>query len=292
MTQLNPTLNSFPIHPETALVLLGHGSTKNPDSEKPVCQHAAELRKRGSFMEVREAFWKQEPRVDTVLGELGAANVVIVPMFISEGYFCEEVIPSALGFGPRTAPGGPRCASRGGQQLFYTRPLGTHEAMTKILLKRARETLQKYPFPAQVAEEETTLFVAGHGTGQNAESRLSIDRQVERLRHQAKFAAVHAVFMDEPPSIADCYAMASTQNIVMVPFFISDGLHVAEDIPVLLGEPKVRVQERLQAGRSTWRNPTERHGKRLWYAPSVGTDPDLANVILEIARETLTPKPH
>ena len=69
--------------------------------------------------------------------------------------------------------------------------------------------------------------------------------------------------------------------MVVVPFFISDGLHVVEDIPVLLGELERVVKERHAAGQPTWRNPTEKHGKLVWYSPAVGTEPHMADVILE-----------
>ena len=75
----------------------------------------------------------------------------------------------------------------------------------------------------------------------------------------------------------------------MVPFFISDGLHSYEDIPVMLGEPERVVQERLKSGQPTWRNPTERKGKRLWYSASIGTEPLIADVILERVREAAIP---
>ena len=38
-----------------------------------------------------------------------------------------------------------------------------------------------------------------------------------------------------------------------------------------------------------WRNPTEREGKRLWYAASVGSEPLMAEVILERVRESAAP---
>ena len=91
--------------------------------------------------------------------------------------------------------------------------------------------------------------------------------------------------MEEAPFIRGCHETAKTKNIVVVPFFISDGLHAVEDIPVLLGEPVRIVKERLAAGQLTWRNPTERGGKLVWYASSVGTEPLLADVILERVRE-------
>jgi sirohydrochlorin cobaltochelatase len=91
--------------------------------------------------------------------------------------------------------------------------------------------------------------------------------------------------MEEAPFIKGCHETVQTKNIVVVPFFISDGLHAVEDIPVLLGEPEKLVKERLAAGQPTWRNPTEKGGKRIWYASSVGTEPLLAEVILERVRE-------
>jgi hypothetical protein len=46
------------------------------------------------------------------------------------------------------------------------------------------------------------------------------------------------------------------------------------------------VKERLAAGQPTWRNPTEKNGKLVWYAPAVGTEPLLAEVILERVHAT------
>ena len=83
---------------DAALVVLGHGTELNADSAAPVRQHAAELRRRKIFAEVREAFWKQEPQIKTVLAEISAPRVFIAPLFISEGWFASEVIPRELGF--------------------------------------------------------------------------------------------------------------------------------------------------------------------------------------------------
>jgi sirohydrochlorin cobaltochelatase len=93
------------------------------------------------------------------------------------------------------------------------------------------------------------------------------------------------VFMEEEPRIAECYRLAETRNIVMVPFFVSDGLHSFEDIPVMLGESKRIVEERLKLRQPTWRNPTEKEGKRVWYTASIGNEPHIADVILERVRQ-------
>ena len=265
---------------DAALVILGHGTTLNDNSAAPVFQHAAELRRRKLFAEVREAFWKQAPQIKTVLAELKTPRVFIVPLFISAGYFASEVIPRELGFADQSAIRNPQSA------IFYCSPVGTHDSMTGVILARAREVVEKFPFPRAPKPLDITLFVVGHGTERSAKSRESVTRQVELLRAMNIYAAVHAVFLDEDPRIPTCYELAQTRNIVVVPFFISDGLHVVEDIPVLLGEPERIVKERLAQKQPMWRNPTERNGKLVWYSPAVGTEPRLADVILERVRES------
>ena len=254
---------------DAALVVLGHGTTLNDQSAAPVRQHAMELRRRKFFAEVREAFWKQEPHVKTVLAEISAPRVFIVPFFISEGYFSTEVIPAELGF---SFPDNLKLKTKS-SELHYCRPVGSHDLMTTVILARAKEVAEQFSFPRAPKPADTTLLIAGHGTGRNANSRKAIERQVKLIRGL------------KAPFIKDCWQSVPTKNIIVVPFFISDGLHVAEDIPVLLGEPEKIVKERLATGQPTWRNPTERDGKRIWYAASVGTEPLLAEVILERAFE-------
>jgi sirohydrochlorin cobaltochelatase len=266
---------------DAVLVVLGHGTTLNDQSAVPVIQHAAELRRRQIFREVREAFWKQEPQIRQVLAEISAPRVFIAPLFISEGYFASEVIPKELGF---SYPENLKLKTQN-SELFYCRPVGSHESVTKVILSRAADIVKRFPFPRAPKPLETTLFIAGHGTERNKNSRVAIERQVELIRAQNIYAAVHAIFMEEAPRIADCYQLAPSRNLVVVPFFISDGLHAVEDIPVLLGEAERIVKQRLAAGQPTWRNPTEKNGKLVWYSPSVGTEPLMADVILERVKE-------
>lgn len=283
------------VHAELAdatLVLLGHGSTVNAESSAPVYQHAAEIRCRRCFAEVREAFWKQPPQIADVLANLRTPRVFLVPLFISEGYFGQGAIPRALGFRMEGLDDTWRVQRQGGQTRFYCKPIGTHESMTDIVLARAREVVASAPFPRAPRPEDTTLFIAGHGTEQNENSRRAIERQAESIGALDHYAGVHAVFLEEEPRIGLCYQMAQARNIVMVPFFISDGMHTQEDIPILLGEPRRVVQRRLRTGQPTWRNPTERKGKLVWYSASVGTDPRVAVVILERVKEVALRRRH
>jgi sirohydrochlorin cobaltochelatase len=266
---------------DSALVVLGHGTVLNDNSAAPVFQHATELRRRKIFREVREAFWKQEPQIKKVLAEISAARIFIAPLFISEGYFSSQIIPKELGF---NFPENLKLKAES-SEIFYCKPVGSHDSMTKIILSRADEIVKNFPFPRAPKNSDITLFVAGHGTEKNENSRKAIERQVELIRAQKIYAEVHAIFLEESPRISDCYQIAQTKNMVVVPFFISDGLHTQEDIPVLLGEAKSVVEKRLAANQPAWRNPTEKNGKLVWYSPAVGSALEMADVILERVRE-------
>jgi sirohydrochlorin cobaltochelatase len=270
------------------LVVLGHGTALNENSAAPVRQHVAELRRRRLFREVREAFWKQDPQIKNVLAEIssqGVRRVFIAPLFISEGYFAGQVIPHELGFESVNST-----LKMKDSEIIYCAPVGTHDSMTAVILSRAAGVLKAFPFPRAPKNSETTLFIAGHGTEKNENSRKPIERQVELIRSQGVYADVHAIYLEETPRIADCYSLARTKNLVVVPFFISDGLHTQEDIPCLLGETKKNIGERLAAGQPVWRNPMERNGKLLWYSAAVGTEPGVADVILERVREAAAKK--
>ncbi|MEI9963074.1 MAG: CbiX/SirB N-terminal domain-containing protein [Limisphaerales bacterium] len=106
----------------------------NDQSAAPVFQHAAELRRRKIFAEVREAFWKQEPQIKKVLAEIYAPRVFIAPLFISEGYFSTEIIPKELGF-----PSVPSTNNKKLSTLFYCKPIGSHDSMTKVIYRAPKK---------------------------------------------------------------------------------------------------------------------------------------------------------
>jgi len=264
-----------------ALVLIAHGSTVNAQSSAPTRRLAAELRTRKIFAEVACAFNLEEPKIDDVPKLVSANRIFIVPVTISEGHFTEQTIPHRLGLAAPGETDYERIQQCNGRTLIYCHPIGTHPSMTDVLLARARAIVEQHPFPRVPKPAETALFIAGHGTEKNANSRKAIEAQVAAIRVRGKYTDVQSIFMEEAPFIADCFTATEAPHIVIVPFFIADGLHTVEDIPVLLGESAARVTKRLTAGQPTWRNPTERKDKLVWYTKAIGSESGLVEVILE-----------
>lgn len=252
---------------DSALLIVGHGSTENPDSSTPYFEHASELRKRGIFSEIHCVFWKEEPSLREVPYLVDAEEVYVVPDFISEGYFTQEIIPRELRLdGPSSWVGGKR--------FHYCRPVGVHASMTSLILRRAREVAPGVDFT------RATLIVTGHGTGLNQNSTAAIRDQVELIRATGEFAEVLEAYMEEPPLIGEWEQLATTQTVIVVPFFISDGLHSYQDIPVLLGIERETGPAASQ--REVFRhNPHSLRGKTLYYSSAIGTEPHIADVILD-----------
>jgi sirohydrochlorin cobaltochelatase len=259
--------------PDAALLIVGHGSTVNPDSSAPSVAQATALRERGLFREVAACFWKEEPSLRDALfffDEPEIREVYVVPNFISEGYFTQTVIPRELELTSRltTRPGG--------QLWKYCEPVGNHPAVTGLLLRRARE------IAPGALESETTLLIVGHGTALNDNSAIAAKREVDRIGALSRYASVQNAYMEEAPLISDWARHTTTPNVVVVPFFISDGLHSYQDIPVLLGiEPEPTAAASQQE--IFRRNPHQLQERNLYYASAIGTEPQFAEIILEQA---------
>lgn len=265
---------------DAALLLLAHGSAGGTGRPSPIGGHAARLRRSGLFAEVHECYWKQPPRVEEVLPTVGAQRLFIVPLFVSEGHFSEEVVPAALNLKEKGAPAFERVRFWRGRLLHYCLPVGGHPAITEIILKLAREVVRRNPMASPPHEGDILLLIAGHGTSRHSRSRRAIERQADLIRGRRLYSDVSAVFLEEAPRIADWHGLGRQKHVVVVPFFIGEGMHTLEDIPVLLGQPAARVRERLGAGAYPWPNPTLKGGRYVWYSDLVGNDAALEAAIL------------
>lgn len=248
------------------LIVLGHGSHLNADSAQAVRRHAQAVRERGLFGEVLEAYWKEEPSLRQVLRLARSRDVTVVPLFVSEGYFTNQVLPRELGLtwrGPLPPQGVREVVD--GRQLHYTRPYGIHPAMSDVILARAAEVCPDW------TPQDTALVVLGHGTGRDPHSREAIEQAADRLRQGGHFAEVQALYLDQEPNVSDWPSLTRAPTVVIVPFFASEGWHTLETIPADLGltGPVTRLG-----------------GRTVCYSRPVGTHPAVTEVVLRLVEDS------
>ena len=195
-----------------------------------------------------------------------------MPNFISEGYFTQTVIPRELELNGTVTRRGD------GQTWYYSEPVGNHPLMTELLVQRARE------IAPNVSESATSLLIVAHGTDLNENSAVAAKREAEKIRALGRYANVLNVYMEEFPMVSDWRVLTSTPNVVVVPFFISDGLHSYEDIPALLGIVEEGSKPGHHKGADVFRRgPHQVDDRALFYAGSIGTDRRVADIIVELA---------
>ena len=265
-----------------ALVVAAHGSQLSATAAEPTYAHCDRIRERGVFEEVRPTFWKEEPSYRNVLRTLESDAITVVPLFISEGYFTETVIPRELrleGWDPDlwdsdgTDASAVTCvATDVDLPVTYCGPVGTHPAMTDVIVSRAASVTGD-----QQVGEGVTLAVVGHGTERNPRSAKAIEYHCDRLTAMDRFEDVLAIYMDEPPYVDDLTDHVDTDDVVLVPLFVADGYHTREDIPPDIGL--------VETPGERWPVPARVEETTIWYAGAVGTEPLVADVILERAVE-------
>ncbi|MCU4740416.1 hypothetical protein OB955_01675 [Halobacteria archaeon AArc-m2/3/4] len=265
-----------------ALVIVAHGSHLNPDASNPTYAHADTIRDAGAFDEVREAFWKEEPHFREVIRTLESEEIYVVPLFISEGYFTEQVIPRELRleeWDPERWDSDGTDASQAtleatdvGKRVHYCGPVGTHNAMSDVIVQRAESVTGDSD-----VGDGFGLAVVGHGTERNANSAKAIEYHADRIRETGRFDEVQALFMDEEPEVDDVTDFFESDDVVVVPLFVADGYHTQEDIPEDMG-----LTDDYRTG---WDVPATVDGTRIWYAGAVGTEALMADVVLERAAD-------
>jgi uroporphyrin-III C-methyltransferase len=240
-----------------ALVIAAHGSRRDPGANALVRRLAEAVRARRLFDEVAVAFHQGEPRFDTVLDEISSEVVTVVPLLTSAGHYADVVLPQALARNRRF----------GQVRLRQTQPVGTHSGIAPLVARRVTELLREQGIDRHTA----TLALVGHGTRRHRESRSSTLQLVDTLHRRRVAGEVLPAFIDDDPPLSALIESATLPHVVVVPFLVGGGTHVAEDIPRLLGVGDSRLGTRGSRPSVTVDHP-------------IGSYPGIVEIIIDLAR--------
>lgn len=119
---------------ELGVVLVGHGTDRNPNSAAATRSHAERLRARGDYAEVAARFLDEAPAVADLTDHVAAEEVVVVPVFVADGPHTAVDVPSAFGH-----PGIGETARLDGRTVHYTGAVGTAASLSDVIRERAEE---------------------------------------------------------------------------------------------------------------------------------------------------------
>jgi len=215
-------------------------------------RHAARIRRRGGFAEVRVGCLNDRPAPAAVAAAMRCERVYAVPLLMADGYTARKVMR-----GLRADPPGPR------PEIVACAPVGCHPGIAGLVAKAARSCCEAHGW----AVADCVVVVAGHGTGRDANSKRTTLAHAASLAAAGGFAEVAAAFLEDRPPIAEVLNAFADRPRVMVGLFVDRGVHGEDDM------------RRLIAGA---------HGPAA-YAGPVGAMPEIAELILDqvAARRTL-----
>lgn len=251
-----------------ALLLIGHGSARNPQSRVPTERLADDLRRRRLFAEVEAGFLKEPPLANEVLARLAARTVIAVPNLAGEGPLVRTDIPRMLGLD------GDRC-ERGGRLILYARPVGSHPRIPDLIGRRVQGLMATHG----LERDQVCLLLVGHGSSRPGGAATTAQGIATALRESAVVGEVALAYLEQAPLVADWRDLTAAGIVIVAPLLIAEGLHGSEDLPPLFG---------LAPGQG---GPAAIDGRRVWLCRGIGADPEIAELILDRVQECLAAFP-
>lgn len=249
------------------LLLAAHGSSR-PGGGNPVAVLARRLKALGLFADVCCGFLKQEPLLDDVLGEIKTPELIVVPMLSGHGYITDTLIPDAL------------AALDGNVAIRLCDPLGSHPAIATIMAERAQSVITTQG----MERKQVSILLVAHGNANNPENARQTKALARRIESLTGDIPTHAAFIEEAPLISNWTTMTPAVNLIVLPLLIGGGLHVAEDVPVMLGLDPDDPALRNLSEDTPWVGPLGAHGRKIWCCRTLGFEPAISDIILELAR--------
>jgi len=200
--------------PSVALLLAAHGERGGSADNAGILRLVETLAARGIVAKVGAGFINGAPTIAAAVKALAESNIVVYPVFASDGYFVRVRLPQML-----TESGG---YDRLTQVLA---PLGLDPGLPGIIGRRLVERARA----DGVRPEQANVILMAHGSRRDPASRLAAQALAERLKNGSPFHAVTVALLEEPPSLQQAVA-GLAGPILLVGLFCGDGMHGAEDV--------------------------------------------------------------
>lgn len=209
--------------PETfALLLAAHGERRTGSDNQGVAQLAARLQALGLAPAVGFGFVKGAPSISEAVRRLAGRDLLVYPLFLSDGYFTRTLLPRQLSEAGAFARG---------RTVRLLPPLGLDPALVDLVLDRARAVARARDWP----EARTELVLLAHGSSNNPASRRAAERIAKSIAKRNAFARVRPAFLEEAPFLEDAI-VGSRGPVLVVGLFAGEGLHGGDDVPQRVAE--------------------------------------------------------
>jgi sirohydrochlorin cobaltochelatase len=236
-----------------AVLLVGHGSSKQPAAAASLERHTQALRAMGTFAAVHTALLVGGAPPAQALRQIGHETIAVMPVMMCAGWTTAKMVPDALGL---------RGGSRPGHGTVVTcEPLGLHPGLARLIADRAADQAAAFGISTAAA----TLLLVAHGSQRSTASFDATERQAARLRAMGRFRTVRTAYLEQAPRPAHRPA-AAVVPVIIAGLFAAPGHHATRDVAAALAAcPRPFVR----------------------YLGPIGDDPGVAQLLWEIIADRM-----
>jgi len=125
----------------TALVLVGHGTPKHPQSRASTLACVKALKSLGTAADVLPAFLDDEPKIEVVARSLVHGAAVVIPFLIGRGVHASVDVAQRCGMNAAAMTEPPLQQGVGGRRIVLDLPIGCHTEIMDVVVDLASETI-------------------------------------------------------------------------------------------------------------------------------------------------------
>lgn len=228
-----------PVTSDLALVLAAHGDLGG----KGAGNTPGHVRLKNALapllpeMDVVSGVMKGTPPLQEVVGNLPHGRVLVLPLLLSNGYFCKTVLPRRLGLDPKQLQqkeGVWQTMNRDGQYITLLPPLGVLPFLPDLVSQSIQSTLAPNSKSALLKPElEREVLIVAHGSTVGPESRLCALQLKAHLEKRYGYKQLRVAFLSEEPYVEKA-VLTLSEDAIVVPLFASGGLHGHDDISEMM----------------------------------------------------------
>lgn len=194
---------------ETGILLIGHGSSL-PFNEmvfKDICQKISdklEIPTEMSYVKL------SKPSIEEAVAKLNCENIIAQPLMLCEGRLTKKDIPEKLG------------------NIKQLPTIGANPLLCEIIATKIENALAK----SELENVEIEVILLAHGSEfeYNEEFLKTLTSQMD-----LKYPVHYSFLKYNSPSIQDVFKDIKSDRVVVIPVFVTDGIHTITDIPIILG---------------------------------------------------------
>ena len=196
------------------LLLVAHGSRFGND---PAIGKLAKALS-PNFSEVAFCVLRGRPTPVDTLRDMSASLVHVVPLLMACGRVGGHVLRSLLSTAERA-------------RLRLHPPVGSHPGLAAVVC----DSINRIAEENRTLPRRTAAILVGHGNERNPASASAVYHLASIVRACGCPAAeVHCAFLSQPPLVERWRELTDRPDVIIVPCFLTIGVHIQLDLPALL----------------------------------------------------------